>query len=275
MIHVSQKILLVDDQTEILDLLRKQLAASYDCLFAASGEEALGLLHAEGPIAAIVADYSMPEMDGVELLREVHIRSPDTVAIMLTAHAELDVAVAALHEGHIYRFLQKPWKREILARAIDDALEQYRVVVTERLLADALAEANKNLKKKLDQLQELNQLLEYWVEFSPAVIYSFTVDGDRLKPAYVSRNFPRLTGYERTELIVNPEFWLEHVHPEDRPRVSTAIREALADGAEDGRMQYRVRHADGDYRRIYDSFRVIRDQGGEPLEIVGAWMQRS
>jgi len=272
MIHVSQKVLLVDDQQEILDLLYKHLAGDHDCTFVPGAEQALATLDAEGPFAVVVADYGMPGMDGVTMLREVHNRSPDTVAIMLTAHAEFDVAVAALHEGRIFRFLHKPWKKEILRRAVDDALEQYRVVVTERLLADALADANKNLKKKLDELQDLNRLLEYWVEFSPAVIYSFTVDGETLLPGYVSRNFPRLAGYERTEFIVNPRFWIDHLHPDDRARVQAEVRSALRDGADNHTLEYRVCHQDGTYRWIFDSFRITRNAAGEALEVVGAWM---
>lgn len=275
MIHVSQKILLVDDQTEIIDLLRKQLEGEYDCVFALSAEDGLTRLLTDGPFAVVVADYSMPTMNGVELLREIRMRSPETVAIMLTAHAELDVAVAALHEGHIFRFLHKPWKKDVIRRAIDDALEQYRLLVTERLLAEALADANRNLKKKLDQVQELNRLLEYWVEFSPAVIYSLTVDGDELKPSYVSKNFPRLTGYERTELIVNPDFWLDHLHPGDRERVQAELRRLIDEGVDAHALEYRVRHRDGNYRWIYDSFRVIRNSVGAALEVVGAWMDVS
>ncbi len=276
MIHVSQKVLCVDDQQEILDLLRVHLGTDYECVYALSGPEALARLQADGPFAAVVADYNMPEMNGVEFLREVVARSPDTVGMMLTAHAELDIAVSALHEGHIFRFLQKPWKKDVLRRAIDDSLELYRVRVTERLLAEALADANRNLKKRLDQVQELNRLLEYWVEFSPAVLYSIQLEGDGTqKPSYVSKNFPRLTGYERTEMIVNPRFWAERVHPDDRARVERDVRQVLEDGADNHAIEYRVRHRDGTWKWIYDSFRITRSPTGEPLEIVGAWMDVS
>jgi PAS domain S-box-containing protein len=275
MIHVSQKVLCVDDQIEILDLLRTQLDTDFDCEFATSGEEGLAMLQVDGPFAVVVSDYNMPQMNGTDFLREVHTRSPDTVAMMLTAHAELDIAVGALHEGRIFRFLQKPWRKETIRRAIDDAVEQYRIVVTERMLTGALADANRNLKKKLDQLEELNQLLEYWVEFSPAVIYCQVLAPDGGKPSYVSKNFPRLTGYERTELIVNPGFWAEHQHPDDRLRVRGEIERALEDGRASHSLEYRIRHRDGHWRPIYDSFRIIRNGAGDPIELVGAWMDVS
>jgi PAS domain S-box-containing protein len=271
-IHVSSKILCLDDQQEILELLRRQLTADYDCVFASGGEEALALLQAEGPCAAVVVDYDMPGMNGVEFLQEMRTRSPDTAAVMLTAHHELDIAIKALHEGNIFRFMRKPWEPAALKRCLDDAIEHYRVVVTERMLARALTEANKNLQKKLDQLQEANRLMEYWVEFSPAVIYCFKLANGVRKPSYVSRNFPRLTGYERTELIADPKFWLQHVHPADRETMNAAIDEALSDLDDQHALEYRFKHADGSYRRIYDSFRVLRAPSGEALEMVGAWM---
>ena len=272
MFNVSRRVLCVDDQQEILDLLRRHLAA-YECDFASSGAEALSLLHDNGPYAVVVSDFSMPEMDGTELLREVKARSADTVGIMLTAHDDLEVAVAALHEGRIFRFITKPWDRDALCTHLDAALEQYRVTATERLLSTALTDANRNLQKKIAQLEELNQLVEYWVEFSPAVIFSLSVDeGRQLKPGYVSKNFSRLTGYERTELIVRPAFWQDHIHPDDVGRVLEAQRQFI-DGTESSHSEeYRFRHHDGTYRWILESCRAVRGSDGAALELVGAWM---
>ncbi len=275
MMNVSQKVLCVDDQQEILDLLTKQLDADFDCVFVSHAGEALAVFDDEGPFAVVVADYEMPEIDGVEFLREINLRSPDTVPMMLTSHNELDVAIAALHEGNIFRFMRKPWDVKHLRSYIEDALEQYRLVVTERQLAVELASSNANLAKKVAQLNELNHLLEYWVEFSPAVIYSAAVEKDGLRPTYVSKNFSRLSGYERTEMVVDPGFWLQNVHPEDAAASQDALSQGIADGSEEVVREYRFRHRDGEYRWIYDSFRIIRDPGGEPLEIVGAWVDIS
>jgi len=271
MVKVSQRVLCVDDQQEILDLLQRHLA-KYDCDFVTSGQEALAALYEQGPYAVILCDYSMPEMNGTELLREFKTRSPDTVSLMLTAHDDLEVAVDALHEGQIFRFLTKPWERQALEKHLDAALEQYRVITTERMLSEALTEANRSLQKRLEQLEELNQLVEYWVEFSPAVIFSLQLAGGRLKPGYVSKNFPRLTGYERTELIVKPEFWRERIHPEDAERVAEALREFLDGTDTTHSIEYRFRHRDGDYRWIYEACRAVRAADGSVIELVGAWM---
>ena len=206
MTHPNERILCVDDQSEITTLLERHLSDSYECVFADSGAQALNIIDSDGPFAAVVADYSMPNMDGITLLTEIRTRSPDTVPIMLTAYGDIDVAIAALHEGNIFRFLRKPWESDKLKRAISDALNLYHLITNERRLRNELAAANAQLDSKVQELDETNQLLEYWVEFSPAVLYSLTCEDDKLRPTYVSKNFSRLTGHERTAMIVDPEF---------------------------------------------------------------------
>ncbi|MSR16056.1 MAG: response regulator [Gammaproteobacteria bacterium] len=109
MSNTQARVLFVDDQTEITDLLKKQVAgADYEAIFANSGADALSVLTTHGPFAAVIADYSMPDMDGVALLSEIKQRSPDTVLVMLTAFAELEVAVAALHRAVFSGFYANP-----------------------------------------------------------------------------------------------------------------------------------------------------------------------
>jgi len=271
----TERVLCVDDQLEIIDLLKRHLSDSYNCAFATSGAEALNLIETQGPFAVIIADYSMPNMDGITLLAEIHNRAPDTVPIMLTAYGDIDVAVAALHQGNIFRFLRKPWEADELKRAISDALDLYHLVANERRLRNELASANAELDTKVKELDETNQLLEYWVEFSPAVLYSLTCEDDKLRPTYVSKNFARLTGHERTAMIVDPEFWPRNVHTEDRSKFDAAVAQLLAGTTSEQTIEYRIQHRSGDYRPIVDSMRVIRNSEGRPLEIVGAWLDLS
>ena len=71
--------------------------------------------------AVVVSDLRMPDKDGVEFLSEVRKRSPDTVRIMLTGHADLEASIAAVNEGRVFRFLTKPcprrsWRRRFPLR---------------------------------------------------------------------------------------------------------------------------------------------------------------
>ncbi len=275
MIQVSKKILCVDDQREILDLLGRHLEG-HECQLAESGAEGLSLLGAEGPFAVVIADYDMPGMDGISLLRELHERCPDTVPMMLTAHHDLEVAIAALHEGHIFRFLNKPWNKEQLRRCVDQALEQYRIGVSERILARDLKHANEELEQRLKRLQENNRILQQWVEFSPAVIYNARYLGEVCQTSYVSSNLSRLLGFDRTEIIADPGFWYKRVHADDREALYTAIREACGDASGGPQINsYRIQHQDGNYHWIQDAFRVTQVPGEQTLSVTGAWMDIS
>jgi DNA-binding NtrC family response regulator len=122
---MQEKILFVDDDANILAAYKRNLRKQFDILTAPSGEEGLSLLQAEGPFAVVLSDLRMPGMDGFEFLSRVKERSPDSLCIMLTGHAELQSSLRAVNEGYIFRFLTKPCKMDILATAIRSGLSQY------------------------------------------------------------------------------------------------------------------------------------------------------
>jgi response regulator RpfG family c-di-GMP phosphodiesterase len=133
---MSDKILCVDDEPDILAsyqrLFRKQFAIDT----AVGGEEGLARLGAHGPYAVVVSDMQMPGMDGIRFLAEVRRLAPATVRMMLTGHSSLDVAVDAVNEGHIFRFLTKPCPADTLAKALTAGIEQYRLVTAEKELLE-------------------------------------------------------------------------------------------------------------------------------------------
>ncbi len=199
----------------------------------------------------------------------------DARLTVLSTPSGLDIAVAALHQGNIYRFLRKPWDRGDLDRALSNALDHYHLVQSERRLRQQLADANRTLDAKVKELDELNQLLEYWVEFSPAVLYSADCGGDAPRLTYVSKNFARLSGRERTEVIVDPSLWDQAVHPDDAPERERRLREFVLGRAAEHSLTYRVRHSNGTYRTILEAIRCIRNPQGKPLELVGCWLDIS
>jgi PAS domain S-box-containing protein len=270
MFEVSTKILCVDDSPDILALLEGQLAGRYQVRFAASGAEALSLLASEAPIAVVMTDFTMPGMDGIALLKEIRARSADTVNLMLTAHADVSVAVSALHEGHIFRFVRKPWDVNLLCRYLDDALEQYRVVVTEQNLSAALEQSNRKLFEKVQQLEAAYRLLARWVQFSPAVIYSASFSDDEPRLSYISPNIANLTGHHSQTFTEQADFWRTHVHPEDLQRVLDKMAGAEADDAKVQTCEYRFRHRDGNYRWVRDTFRKVMG-ADQAIQIIGAW----
>ncbi|HOW71372.1 MAG TPA: response regulator [Phycisphaerae bacterium] len=150
---MNRRVLFVDDEVNLLEGLRRQLRRKYEVATASSGPAGLEALESQGPFAVVVSDYNMPGMNGAEFLEEVHRRVPQTVAVMLTGRPELSVAVSALHQGHIFRFLQKPCTQELLEQALDDAIEQYRLVSAERTLTAELNAKNEELRLLNEQLE--------------------------------------------------------------------------------------------------------------------------
>ena len=76
-------------------------------------------------------------------------------------------------------------------------------------------------------------------------------------------------GYSPEEMTTDPKCWPDHLHPEDAPRVFEEMHPLIARGG--GSVEYRFRHRDGHYIWIQDTFKVVNDEAGHPLELVGAW----
>jgi len=131
---MSKKILIVDDEKNLLDSLRRSLSRRYDVVMAQGPEAGLAALQSKDAFAVVVSDLAMPGMDGVKFLAKTRDLSPLSVRMMLTGHGDMDAAIAAVNEGNIFRFLTKPCPIESLVRALDAGLEQYRLVTAEKEL---------------------------------------------------------------------------------------------------------------------------------------------
>ncbi|MGD0267902.1 MAG: HD domain-containing phosphohydrolase [Candidatus Sulfotelmatobacter sp.] len=139
---MTEKILLVDDDSNILDAYRRSLSREFTLETALGPEQALKLLTDNGPYAVIVVDMRMPGMDGLQLLTRIKTISPDTVRIMLTGNADMETAINAINEGSIFRFLNKPCSKDLMAKTLTAALVQYRLVVVEKQLLEQTLSAS-------------------------------------------------------------------------------------------------------------------------------------
>jgi two-component system NtrC family sensor kinase len=128
MIEYSEqiKILCVDDERNVLRALERFfLDDNFEIVNASSAAEALEALEKSGPFQVVISDYRMPIMNGVEFLKAVYGRWPDTVRLVLSGYADVGAIVAAINEGHIYKFIPKPWNDEDLRVTIQNSLELY------------------------------------------------------------------------------------------------------------------------------------------------------
>jgi response regulator RpfG family c-di-GMP phosphodiesterase len=139
---MSHKVLCVDDDALTLQAYRAMhqhllsKGRSFLLETASSPEQALAMVTGQGPYAVVISDMQMPSMDGIRFLRWVKEIAPDTVRIMVTGVAVLQVAVDALHEGSIFRFFTKPCGLETFGRAIAAGLEQYALVRADKELLE-------------------------------------------------------------------------------------------------------------------------------------------
>ncbi len=118
-------LLLVDDEPALLAALRRTLgAAGYGCVVAGSGREALAVLESQ-PVQVIITDIDMPEMDGLELLRRAREVAPSAVRVVLTGRLGTELAIRAINEGEVHRYLHKPFDSGGLRRLVAEAVERH------------------------------------------------------------------------------------------------------------------------------------------------------
>ncbi len=157
------RVLCVDDEASILNALRRVfLDEPWDLHFATSGEEGLAYI-AKSDVDLVLSDFRMPGMDGVTFLKKVKEIRPDTMRIVLSGYADINLIVCALNEGEVYRFLAKPWNDEELQHNLRKALEHHRLSRENLRLNRELVAFNAELERKVDErtreLRELNRVL--------------------------------------------------------------------------------------------------------------------
>lgn len=125
---VRSAVLLVDDDQNLLDSMKRQFHGLYDLLVAKNAREALTVIQDRPDIAVIVSDLRMPGENGIQLMASARDILPDAPRIMLTGHADLQNALEAINSGQVFRFLTKPCPIPDLTRAIDAGLAQHKLL---------------------------------------------------------------------------------------------------------------------------------------------------
>ncbi|MFH1350022.1 MAG: HD domain-containing phosphohydrolase [Pseudomonadota bacterium] len=150
---MTEKVLVVDDERNVLEGIRRHLRKRFLIKTALGSKEGLAAVKRNDPYAVIISDLRMPEMDGIQFLSRVRELAPDTVRMMLTGNADMGSAIQAVNEGNIFRFFTKPCPAEVLAKGIQLGIEQYRLVTAERELLQ------KTLKGSVKVLTEVLSLV--------------------------------------------------------------------------------------------------------------------
>ena len=137
---VQARILMVDDEPNVLDGYRRAMHGRVTMVTATSGAEGLTLVRqateAGDPFAVVVSDMMMPTMNGAEFLGRARTIEPDAVQLLLSGQADLESTIAAVNNGSLFRFLTKPCAMPDLEKALAAAVEQHRLVRAERDLLE-------------------------------------------------------------------------------------------------------------------------------------------
>ncbi|MEY2439107.1 MAG: hypothetical protein QOI34_492 [Verrucomicrobiota bacterium] len=245
--------LIVEDRAADAKLIVRELErAGFDLKWKRVETEEDFVSRLEPSIDVILADYTMPCFGASRALEVLQERFLDIPFIIISGTIGEDIAVAAMKQGAADYLLKDRLNR--LGPVVNRVLEQSRVRKEHQLAADELGPAQ----------EQLSHLLAH----TPAVIYILKIEGKNVIPVVVSGNIERLLGVTVKESI-QPNWWLDSLHPEDRDRATSVMADALnGDGYS---MEYRIRHNNGSYHWVQDNNLVVRDAAGGSKHAVGVW----
>ena len=219
----DKRILFVDDEENILSAIKRQFHKQFRIETALGGEQGLEIISNCEPFPVIVSDLHMNGMNGIDFLRQVRKKSPDTICVMLTGFAELDVAVDAVNEGVVFKFLTKPCPPDVLAKTLNECLEQHR-----RLVAMS--------------------------------VYTYTTHVDNGESSWIQRSAGCLavTGYSEQDFAADHLLQFTMVLGDHRGLVKDNIKRVIA-GTEVGPVEFQIHKKDGTERWLRDTIIPQRD----------------
>lgn len=192
------RILLVDDEQNVLNALRRELEEEYEVEAFNNPAEALQRCH-ESQFDLVVADYQMPEMNGIQFLKQFGKLQPDATRLILSGHADISVLANAINETHIYRFINKPWDQAALAGTLAQALTYRKALLENRRLIEAFR-TKKSLEHQVQAPERRYQILV--VDDEPNVLSA------------VARDLTSRSTFQDLHMVLlheaDPEFSLSH-----------------------------------------------------------------
>jgi response regulator RpfG family c-di-GMP phosphodiesterase len=146
-------LLVVDDEPDVCDSVHDLLRHEFTVLKAASAAEGARLM-GENEVHIIMTDQRMPNVTGVDLLKNIRHRNPLSIRLLFTGFADLEAIIEAINHGHIFKFVKKPWQPEELLAVVREAAEEYdRLVKQDEELAHLRAELER-LRQRVTVLEE-------------------------------------------------------------------------------------------------------------------------
>ncbi len=202
------QVLVIDDEPEVLNAMYRQLRREFDVLIAHDADEALAILRAH-PIQVVISDERMPRVTGSEFFSHIKEEYPGAVRLLLTGYADLSAVIQAVNQGHIYRYITKPWDATEIRTIVREAYDRYRMTVRNQRLLGELQAANELLEQRFqERTQQLEQMLHELHDSEkrfrsivenindPVMVTDLYARIRSVNPA-----FTRITGYEAGEVL--------------------------------------------------------------------------
>jgi len=248
----KNKLLIVDDEVDNLDLLYRIFHHSYQILRAKNGFEALAILEGEPDIGVIISDQRMPMMSGTELLSQVAEIYPDTLRIILTAHTDVHDLVEAINQSKVFKYITKPYRVEELVQVIQQATEIHKL----------LKSRTSKLRNELESAEA-----KYKSIFENAIegIFRTTIDG-----RYLIDNpmLAKIYGYPSSSSLINSVTNIAnqlYVNPSRRQEFIDILlsHETVTN------FESQVYRRDGTKIWISENVRAVRDEEGTLIGFEG------
>jgi PAS domain S-box-containing protein len=186
---------------------------------------------------------SIPVFDESKIVAAVGVANKEDT------YNEFDVMQLALLMNSMWRILKQ--------KKVEYELQRYH----ERL--------EELVEERTENLQQTKKRLQFLLASTPAVIYTTQANKD-YSTTFISENIVSLLGYEPHTFLEQPHFLATHIHPDDMQKITDRISQFYGIGQH--MLEYRCKHMDGSYRWMLDEFRLLRDETGNPVEIIGYWI---
>jgi diguanylate cyclase (GGDEF)-like protein/PAS domain S-box-containing protein len=255
---MTGKILVVDDTSASLRLLTDILKSEgYEVRSAINGELALNAAASSTP-DLVLLDIRMPGMDGYEVCRRLkaHPATAEVPVIFVSAASETEDKVQGFTMGAV-DYVTKPYQRDELLARVRTHVELNRLRHSLESLVDERTAA----------LRESEERWKFALEGAGDGVWDWNPKTDQ---ALFSTRWKEMLGYAEHEFPATGAAWIEHMHPDDKARVLTAVQDYFAGRQKSYVAEFRMRCKDNSWKWIMSRGKVIcRDAEGTPLRMIG------
>lgn len=199
----------------------------------------------------VLLDYRLPGIDALELTKILrNERNLNIPIVLVTGHGNEAIAVRALNLG------------------VDDYIAKHEGYLYELVAILEKVRHQYELTQEKEKLRETTARLGHLLTASPVILYTLSVDAEPPQLTWISDNITEDLGYTPTEAL-QPGWWLEHVHPDDRAKALTVMATVYIE--KKILHEYRFLHKNGAVVWIRDDLKLLYDEKGKVLEVIGAW----